>query len=249
AVQVLATDGASAELELEAEDLGALAQLLQLGRVEPLDPRVVTDLEDLAPQLGSAIDHPGDAQGLGIALGQLPEQGIGSDADLHALFTPSCASRWSGQMRAEAGLRPRGGGVRPVLPGAGVARGLQGRTRSGPWSVRLMHHGHETQNWSTGWALGRRTTAGRPVLCGAGDGGLLGGVAWGRSAVRVASSSLAVRGIVGTRAGSGTYLRSGTSELLPRTLSWWLLLDQNRTSELTVVRCALERSAAELAAA
>src|SRR5699024_9367169 len=126
AVQVLATDGASAELELEAEDLGALAQLLQLGRVEPLDPRVVTDLEDLAPQLGSAIDHPGDAQGLGIALGQLLDQGIGSAADLHALLAPSCASRWSGQMRAEAGLRPRGGGVRPVLPGAGVARGVRG---------------------------------------------------------------------------------------------------------------------------
>src|SRR5699024_9421907 len=87
--------------------------------------------------------------------------------DLHALFTPSCASRWSGQMRAEAGLRPRGGGVRPVLPGAGGARGLQGRTRSGPWSVRLMHHRHETQIRSTGWPLGRRTTAGRPVLCGA----------------------------------------------------------------------------------
>src|SRR5699024_827180 len=45
------------------------------------------------------------------------------------------------------------------------------------------------------------------------------------------------------------YLRSGTSELLPSTLSWSLLLDQDRTAELTVVRSALERSAAELAAA
>lgn len=71
----------------------------------------------------------------------------------------------------------------------------------------------------------------------------------GRSAVREAISALEVLGIVETRAGSGTYLRSGTSELLPSTLSWSLLLDQDRTSELTVVRSALERSAAELAAA
>lgn len=71
----------------------------------------------------------------------------------------------------------------------------------------------------------------------------------GRSAVREAISALEVLGIVETRAGSGTYLRSGTSELLPSTLSWSLLLDQDRTAELTVVRSALERSAAELAAA
>lgn len=70
----------------------------------------------------------------------------------------------------------------------------------------------------------------------------------GRSAVREAISALEVLGIVDTRAGSGTYLRSGTSELLPSTLSWSLLLDQDRTAELTVVRSALERSAAELAA-
>lgn len=70
----------------------------------------------------------------------------------------------------------------------------------------------------------------------------------GRSAVREAISALEVLGIVETRAGSGTYLRSGTSELLPSTLSWSLLLDQDRTSELAVVRSALERSAAELAA-
>src|SRR5699024_2187249 len=106
--------------------LGALAQLLQLGRVEPLDPRVVTDLEDLAPQLGSAIDHPGDAQGLAIALGQLPEQGIGSDADLHALFAPACASRWSGQMRAEAGLRPRAAGFVPCCRVRGWPVGSRG---------------------------------------------------------------------------------------------------------------------------
>ncbi|GAA1304091.1 MAG: FadR/GntR family transcriptional regulator [Brachybacterium tyrofermentans] len=70
----------------------------------------------------------------------------------------------------------------------------------------------------------------------------------GRSAVREAISALEVLGVVETRAGSGTYLRSGTSELLPSTLSWSLLMDQERTAELSVVRGALERSAAQLAA-
>ncbi|MDN5685628.1 MAG: FadR family transcriptional regulator [Brachybacterium sp.] len=70
----------------------------------------------------------------------------------------------------------------------------------------------------------------------------------GRSAVREAISALEVLGVVETRAGSGTYLRSGTSELLPSTLSWSLLMDQDRTTELNVVRGALERSAAQLAA-
>src|SRR5699024_2023772 len=70
----------------------------------------------------------------------------------------------------------------------------------------------------------------------------------GRSAVREAISALEVLGIVETRAGSGTYLRSSTSELLPSTLSWSLLMDQDRTIELNVVRGALERSAAQLAA-
>lgn len=70
----------------------------------------------------------------------------------------------------------------------------------------------------------------------------------GRSAVREAISALEVLGVVETRAGSGTYLRSSTSELLPSTLSWSLLMDQDRTIELNVVRGALERSAAQLAA-
>lgn len=70
----------------------------------------------------------------------------------------------------------------------------------------------------------------------------------GRSAVREAISALEVLGIVETRAGSGTYLRSSTSELLPSTLSWSLLMDQERTADLNVVRGALERSAAQIAA-
>src|SRR5690606_27195057 len=69
-----------------------------------------------------------------------------------------------------------------------------------------------------------------------------------RSAVREAIAALEVLGIVETRAGSGTYLRASTSELLPQTLSWSLLVDQEATGDLAVVRGALERSAAQEAA-
>lgn len=70
----------------------------------------------------------------------------------------------------------------------------------------------------------------------------------GRSAVREAMSALEVLGVVETRAGSGTYLRSSSSELLPRTLSWGMLMNRQSTQELAVVREALERAAAEVAA-
>lgn len=70
----------------------------------------------------------------------------------------------------------------------------------------------------------------------------------GRSAVREAIAALEVLGIVETRAGSGTYLRASTSELLPQTLSWSLMVDQDATGDLAVVRGALERSAAQEAA-
>lgn len=70
----------------------------------------------------------------------------------------------------------------------------------------------------------------------------------GRSAVREAIAALEVLGIVTTRAGSGTYLRSATSELLPQTLSWSMLIDQDRMAELAFVRSALEVAAAERAA-
>jgi GntR family transcriptional repressor for pyruvate dehydrogenase complex len=70
----------------------------------------------------------------------------------------------------------------------------------------------------------------------------------GRSAVREAIAALEVLGIVETRAGSGTYLRSSTSELLPQTLSWSMLVDQERMEDVAFVRAALERAAAERAA-
>ena len=70
----------------------------------------------------------------------------------------------------------------------------------------------------------------------------------GRSAVREALAALEVLGVVEIRPGSGTYLRSSTSELLPQTLSWGLMLGEPKTRELIGVRHGLEVQAARLAA-
>ena len=70
----------------------------------------------------------------------------------------------------------------------------------------------------------------------------------GRSAVREALAALEILGIVVVRPGSGTYLRDGISELLPRTLSWGMMLGEPRTRELVELRSGLELQAAELAA-
>lgn len=70
----------------------------------------------------------------------------------------------------------------------------------------------------------------------------------GRSAVREALAALEILGIVVVRPGSGTYLRDGVSELLPRTLSWGLMLGEPRTRELVELRSGLEVQAAQLAA-
>ncbi len=70
----------------------------------------------------------------------------------------------------------------------------------------------------------------------------------GRSAVREALAALEILGIVTVRPGSGTYLSGGTSELLPQTLSWGLLLRADKTRELIEVRHGLEVQAARLAA-
>jgi GntR family transcriptional repressor for pyruvate dehydrogenase complex len=70
----------------------------------------------------------------------------------------------------------------------------------------------------------------------------------GRSAVREALAALEILGIVVVRPGSGTYLRDGVSELLPRTLSWGLMLGAPRTRELVELRSGLEVQAAQLAA-
>ena len=69
----------------------------------------------------------------------------------------------------------------------------------------------------------------------------------GRSAIREALAALEILGIVIVRPGSGTYLRGGASELLPKTLSWGLMLGEPRTRELTELRSGLEVQAVELA--
>ncbi|QDP96437.1 FadR family transcriptional regulator [Microlunatus elymi] len=71
----------------------------------------------------------------------------------------------------------------------------------------------------------------------------------GRSAVREALASLEILGIVQVRPGSGTYLQGGASELLPKTLSWGLMLAASRTDDLLELRSSLEATAAESAAA
>ncbi|CEG99062.1 Probable transcriptional regulator YvfI [Propionibacterium freudenreichii] len=69
----------------------------------------------------------------------------------------------------------------------------------------------------------------------------------GRSAIREALSALEILGVVEVMAGSGTYVRSATSEILPRTLSWGLLIKRDSVTELVEVRQALEVRAVQLA--
>jgi GntR family transcriptional regulator, transcriptional repressor for pyruvate dehydrogenase complex len=70
----------------------------------------------------------------------------------------------------------------------------------------------------------------------------------GRSAVREALAALDLLGIVHIRPGSGTYLRGSASELLPQTLSWGLMLGEQRTRELVELRHGLEVETARRAA-
>lgn len=71
----------------------------------------------------------------------------------------------------------------------------------------------------------------------------------GRSAVREALAALEILGVVDVRPGSGTYLRANASELLPQTLSWGLMLGEQKIEDLLQIREALEALAAEMAAA
>lgn len=70
----------------------------------------------------------------------------------------------------------------------------------------------------------------------------------GRSAVREALAALEILGIVDVRPGSGTYLRGAASELLPRTLSWGLMIGKQNTAQLMEMRAGLESYTARLAA-
>ncbi|MFV0461080.1 MAG: FadR/GntR family transcriptional regulator [Actinomycetales bacterium] len=93
---------------------------------------------------------------------------------------------------------------------------------------------------SGGFAPGQRLPAERQLAAQLGVG---------RSAVREALAALEILGIVSVRPGSGTYLKSSASELLPQTLSWGFMLGEPRTRELIELRHGLEVQAARLAAA
>ncbi|BET45587.1 MULTISPECIES: FadR/GntR family transcriptional regulator [Streptomyces] len=69
-----------------------------------------------------------------------------------------------------------------------------------------------------------------------------------RSSVRGALSALDVLGIIEIRPGSGSYVREGTSEFLPRAINWGLMLGQRRTQDLVEVRTYMEGVSARLAA-
>jgi GntR family transcriptional regulator, transcriptional repressor for pyruvate dehydrogenase complex len=69
-----------------------------------------------------------------------------------------------------------------------------------------------------------------------------------RSSVRGALSALDVLGIIEIRPGSGSYVREGTSEFLPRAINWGLMLGQRRTRDLVEVRTHMEAVSARLAA-
>src|SRR5690606_32615546 len=88
AAEVGGADRARAQLQLDAEQLGALAQALELGGIELLDPRVIADLEHLAAQVRGAVDRAGQVQRREVAVAGLPEQRVAADPDLHAVVTP-----------------------------------------------------------------------------------------------------------------------------------------------------------------
>jgi GntR family transcriptional regulator, transcriptional repressor for pyruvate dehydrogenase complex len=70
----------------------------------------------------------------------------------------------------------------------------------------------------------------------------------GRSAVREATQALAMLGLVEVRQGAGTYVRGTTSDLLPKTLEWGLLLGDKGTRDLVETRICIEVEVARLAA-
>jgi len=69
-----------------------------------------------------------------------------------------------------------------------------------------------------------------------------------RQAARNALKSLAVLGIIETRGGSGSYLVSRPSDLLPRVIEWGVLLSQSWATDLLDSRCQLEILLAGMAA-
>jgi DNA-binding FadR family transcriptional regulator len=70
----------------------------------------------------------------------------------------------------------------------------------------------------------------------------------GRSAVRDALKPLALLGLLDTRQGNGTFLRSLESDIIPKAIEWGLFLGAPRIRDLFEARCNLEVMVAGLAA-
>lgn len=70
----------------------------------------------------------------------------------------------------------------------------------------------------------------------------------GRSAVREAIKSLSLLGLLEVRPGSGTFLSSSSSTLLPSVIEWGLLLEEPYVADLVEAREHIEPIIAELAA-
>ncbi len=70
----------------------------------------------------------------------------------------------------------------------------------------------------------------------------------GRTVIREAIRSLVLLGLLEVRQGDGTYLRGGSSELLPRVIEWGLLLGDHTIDSLAEARRYIEVDLAGLAA-
>lgn len=70
----------------------------------------------------------------------------------------------------------------------------------------------------------------------------------GRSSIREAIAALDLLGILEVRPGAGTFIREATSELLPESIEWGLMLGQQRTLDLVEARRYIETVLASLAA-
>nr|WP_279578020.1 FadR/GntR family transcriptional regulator [Paracoccus versutus] len=71
----------------------------------------------------------------------------------------------------------------------------------------------------------------------------------GRSSIREAIRSLVILGVIEARPGDGSYIRSGTSELLSGAFEWGLMLGEHNLTDLVAIRNLLEEECAGQAAA
>jgi len=69
-----------------------------------------------------------------------------------------------------------------------------------------------------------------------------------RSAIREALKAIGFLGLIDVRPGSGTFLRSTESALLPKVIEWGLLLGARSTDDILEARAEIEVSVARLAA-